>query len=141
MRFVVYLVAVLAAAGIVYYVSGNAENQVADSSDVAAEAAASESDAATTESSEPAEKPAVEGDVHMISLKVPSMHCPFACYPSVKKTLESETGVAAVDLAEQKEEGVIDNPVVIIKAGENFDLDKAIASLTATGFDGASVVQ
>ena len=133
MRFVVYLVAVLAAAGIVYFVSGSNEKQVAVSE--------SATEAGEEVVAEDATSPVVEGDVELISLKVPSMHCPFACYPSIKKTLEAETGVAGVELAEQKEEGLIDNPVVLIKAGTNFDLDKAIATLAGTGFDGASVVE
>jgi periplasmic mercuric ion binding protein len=133
MRFVVYIVAVLAAAGIVYFVSGSSEKQVAVS-ESAAEAGTEEEKVEQTAS------PVVEGEVELISLKVPSMHCP-CCYPSIKKTLEAEAGVAGVELAEQKEEGVIDNPVVLIKAGTNFDLEKAIATLEGTGFDGASVVE
>lgn len=131
MRFVVYLVAVLAAAGIVYYVSGNAEPQVADATATGVEEVVVADGASAT----------VEGDVQLISLKIPSMHCPFACYPSVKETLESEAGVAEVVLAEQKEEGVIDNPVVLIKAGTNFDLDKAISTLAGTGFNDAAVIE
>lgn len=136
MRFVVYLVAVLAAAGIVYYVSGNAEKQVADA--VSSEV---EANSAAEVGTEEAVEPTVEGEVQLISLKIPSMHCPFACYPSVKKTLESEAGVAEVELAEQSEEGIIDNPVVLIKAGTNFDLDKAISTLAGTGFDDATVIE
>ena len=131
MRFVVYLVAVLAAAGIVYYVSGVSPKEAP----VAAAPSASESaDTATPQGDDSVA-------TTLVNLHVPSMHCPVACYPSVKKTLEGQSGVQAVDLAEQKEEGIIDNPVVVIKVKEGFDLDKAIQSLAQTGFDGASVVQ
>ena len=44
-----------------------------------------------------------------LTLSVPKMHCPFACYPAIKKALEETDTVESVELAEQKEEGVIDN--------------------------------
>lgn len=138
MRFLVYVVAVLAAAGIVYYVSGTAEKPVAGSGDNVAEVAAVEGEGGEQQVTA---APVVEGEIHLVNLKVPSMHCPFACYPSVKETLEAEAGVAEVELVQQQEEGVIDNPVVTIKAGDNFDLDKAITTLASAGFDGASVVE
>lgn len=129
MRLVVYAVAVLAAAGIVYYMGNTNEADVASNTQVAAPAPVETIVDDTTDSS-----------VEMVSLKVPTMHCPFACYPSVKKTLEGATGVQSVDLAAQKEEGTIDNPVVIIKAGSQFDIDQAVAALAASGFAGAEVV-
>src|SRR6056297_3263441 len=90
MRFVVYLVAVLAAAGIVYFVSNTGEPQVTD-------AVAPAEGAETAAEGSP-------GETQLVSLKVPDMHCPVACYPAVKKTLEGQTGVSGVDLAEQSEE-------------------------------------
>jgi copper chaperone CopZ len=134
MRFVVYLVAVLAAAGIVYYVSGSGDAPLAQSNPAPAPAAAENADVETADSADVAA-------TELISLKVPGMHCPFACYPSVKKTLESEAGVAEVELAQQKEEGTIDNPVVLIRASDSFDLDKAIEHLASSGFADATVVE
>lgn len=131
MRYMVYMVAVLAAAGIVYYV-GTTEN-----SSVAAFATPSQVADTATDSSE---TPAPAGDVQLVNLKVPGMHCPMACYPAVKKTLEKESGVQGVDLVEQKEEGVIDNPVVVIRHDPEFDLDGAVASLEKLGFEGAVTV-
>lgn len=127
MRFVVYLVAVLAAAGIVYFVSNPGQPQVADS-------AAPVEDAEATAQDSPAE-------TQLVSLKVPDMHCPVACYPAVKKTLEGQSGVSGVDLAEQAEEGIIDNPVVVIKTAPGFDLDQAIAALDAAGFSKSTVTE
>lgn len=74
-----------------------------------------------------------------VTLEVPSMHCPFACWPKVKKTLESEQGVGTVTLAEQKVEGAIDNPVVHVAVGNGFDEQQAIAALAKAGFDDAEV--
>ncbi len=131
MRFVVYLVAVLAAAGIAYVYSGVG---VQENTEVAAAPEGSEEAATSDEASDVL-------SAQLISLKVPGMHCPFACYPSVKKTLEGQSGVELVELAPQKEEGVIDNPVVLIKTTEGFDIDAAIQTLAQTGFEDSTVVQ
>lgn len=119
MRYLVYLVAVLVAAGTVYYLGGSGSPSVATQAT-------------------PAEASPEASPVQTVGLNVPGMHCPMACYPSVKKALEGEAGVQGVDLVEQKEEGVIDNPVVIIQHDSAFDLDQAVASLEKLGFAGAS---
>ena len=72
-------------------------------------------------------------EVKVVSMKV-EMHCPHGCYPTVKKTLESLAGVEAVDLAEQKNPDVIDNPKVYIKLNGSFDPAKAVAALEKEGF-------
>lgn len=137
MRFIVYVVAVLAAAGIVYFIGSSnppATNDVAQQS--------AESAPAATSADAPAATPVdAAAATELVSLKVPEMHCPFACYPSVKSTLEGQTGVASVELVEQKEDGVIDNPVVLIKASTDFDIDQAIAALAKSGFADSQVVQ
>lgn len=74
-------------------------------------------------------------------LSVPTMHCEFACYPSVKKILESTEAVQGVELAEQKEEGTIDNRAVIVSYDAGFNLDAAIAQLGSEGFKESDVVQ
>lgn len=131
MRFVVYLVAVIAAAGIAYVYSGVG---VEENTEVAAAPSASDQQSGNSESTD-------ASAAQLISLKVPGMHCPVACYPAVKKTLEGQSGVELVELAPQKEEGIIDNPVVLIKTSEGFDLDAAIQTLAQTGFEDSSVVQ
>lgn len=129
MRFVVYLVAVLAAAGIAYVYSGVDKPQGVELAELP-----------QTSQAQSSENPN-DVSVELISLKVPGMHCPFACYPSVKKTLEGQSGVELVELSPQKEEGVIDNPVVLIKVSEGFDVDSAIQSLAQSGFEDSAVVQ
>jgi len=47
-------------------------------------------------------------------MKVEDMHCPLGCYPTVEKALAKVAGVSSVKLAEQKKEGTIDNPVVLV---------------------------
>jgi copper chaperone CopZ len=76
-----------------------------------------------------------------LTLSVPGMHCPFACYPAIKKTLEGTENVESVELAEQKEEGVIDNPQVIVQYKSGFNLDQAIKLLDDRGFRDSEIVQ
>ena len=74
------------------------------------------------------------------SLKVPTMMCPFSCWPKVKETLAAQPGVEAVQLAEQAKEGEINNPVVELKVKPGFDSDAAIAALKKVSFEDAVVV-
>jgi len=72
--------------------------------------------------------------VTLVSMKVAEMHCPFGCYPTVEKALAKVSGVSSVKLAEQKKEGTIDNPVVLVEVDSNFDPKAAIAALDKVGF-------
>jgi copper chaperone CopZ len=76
----------------------------------------------------------VPASVKMVSMKVEEMHCPFGCYPTVEKALAKVSGVSSVKLAEQKKEGTIDNPVVLVQVDSNFDPSAAIAALNKVGF-------
>lgn len=68
-------------------------------------------------------------------IKVANMMCPFSCYPKVKETLAAMPGVEAVQLVEQKEEGVIDTPIVELKLSGDFDAEAAIAALSKVSFN------
>ena len=74
-------------------------------------------------------------------MNVPEMHCEFSCFPKVKETLENTTAVDSVELAEQKEEGTIDNRQVVINYKAGFDVDAAIRLLESNNFANSSVVQ
>ena len=76
-----------------------------------------------------------------LTLSVPKMHCPFACYPAVKRTLEGTDTVESVELAEQKEEGLIDNRQVVVQYKSGFNLDAAIELLSSQGFSDSEIVQ
>jgi periplasmic mercuric ion binding protein len=76
-----------------------------------------------------------------LTLRVDDMHCPFACYPAVKKTLEGQDNVVGVELDQQKEEGTIDNPQVVINYESGFDLTAAMNALSKKGFGKHSIVQ
>ncbi len=92
---------------------------------------------APTATSKPETPAAVNPNVQVtktIAFKVPDMHCPHACWPSVQDTLAAEPGVGTVKLAEQKDEGSIDNPVVYIGVDDKFDAEHAIATLAEKGF-------
>lgn len=135
MRSVAYVVAALAAVGIMIAlvmmpVSETTAPGDAVPAEAAAEVAAQEADVK-----------AVAGETETLVLHVPEMHCPFACYPAVKQTLEGDASVAGVELAEQKQEGVIDNPRVVVTVSDGFDADAAIAALAKKGFKNSEVVQ
>ena len=85
--------------------------------------------------------PEVMSEAGTLTLSVPSMHCEFACFPRVKDAIESANGVQEVVLAEQKEEGTIDNRQVVVKYDAGFDVNAALAVLSKEGFDDSDVVQ
>jgi len=76
----------------------------------------------------------------LVVLKVPSMTCPHGCWPTVKETLESQPGVAAVELAQQASEDTIDKPEVTVRYDGEFNAPAAIEALAKSGFDGAEVM-
>jgi len=84
--------------------------------------------AATLASYEPGDK---------ATLEVPEMHCPFACYPKVEKTLQGIEGIATVELVEQAEEGAINDPRVVVTFDGEVEGNKAIAALDSVNFTGS----
>ena len=128
MRVIVYAVAVVAAVGIMLAIvlmpAADEASEMAGQAEVSPAADATE----------------VAGETQSLVLHVPDMHCPFACYPAVKQTLEAAPNVKAVDLAEQTEEGEIDNPQVIVSYADGFDLESAVARLAERGFKNATQV-
>jgi hypothetical protein len=124
MRSAAYGAAILAAAGIMYFIT------------------MSPSESSLDPAADPANSIVADADVQTASLtmSVPKMHCPLMCYPSVKKKLEEREDVLSVELAPQKEEGIIDNRQVIVTYKKGFDPEQAIASLESVGFPESSVV-
>ena len=76
-----------------------------------------------------------------VVIHVPDMHCPFACYPKVKQTLEQQPGVdvESVTLVEQKDEALIDDPRIIVTLKENFDSTQTVNAIAEAGFSGATI--
>lgn len=130
MRGIVYAVACLAAAGIMYAIAVMPDGEGANSNPEVASASASE-----------AMPSKIMAEAGTLVLSVPSMHCEVACYPRVKKSLEETDGVSEVALDKQKEEGVLDNRQVVIEYEAGFDLAVALANLSKEGFEDANVVQ
>lgn len=83
---------------------------------------------------------AVTPAANKLVMKVPTMSCPHGCWPTVKKTLEEQSGVAGVELAAQTEEGEIDKPEVTIFYNGSFDAPAAVEALSKNGFEGAEVL-
>ena len=73
-------------------------------------------------------------ELQTIALKVPSMHCPFGCWPTVQSTLAKQENVKDVKLAAQKDPNAIDNPVVFVSVAGDFDQAKAFSALAEAGF-------
>jgi len=63
------------------------------------------------------------------------MSCPAGCYPSVRSAIAKQKGVMDVELAPQKEEGVIDNPVVFVKYQGDLDLQATFKAIERAGFE------
>jgi periplasmic mercuric ion binding protein len=82
-----------------------------------------------------------EEKVQLVAFRVPDMSCPHACWPKVKKSLESQGGVESVELAKQSDADSIDNPVVYLHLNGNFDQNAAIAALDKAGFSGTELVK
>lgn len=140
MRSVIYAVAVIAAAGLAYLFStapmGDATSSTQATGTQATSTQAAGSQAAVTTASSQ-----VMQEAGTLTLRVEDMHCPFACYPSVKSTLESQGNVVSVELDKQQEEGAIDNPQVLIKYDSGFDLTAAMDALSKKGFAKHSVIE
>ncbi len=124
MRSVIYAVAVVIASGLAYYVA-TPETPV-KSGNSAAEAVAVDHK--------------VMDEAGALTLQVDDMHCPFACYPSVKEALEKQAHVTKVELVPQKDKDAIDTPQVVVEYQPGFDLTAALGSLDKKGFQRHSVV-
>ncbi len=75
-----------------------------------------------------------------LTVNVPDMHCPFACYPKVKQTIADQPGVESVELVEQESEDAINDPRIIVKLNGEFDSTTAIEALSKKGFNESQVV-
>lgn len=133
MRAIVYVVASLAAVGIVIALANSpGEGDVSNSQPAASGSAAT---AVAADSQQVMDQPGT------LTLHVPKMHCPSGCYPVVKKTLKNDAAVSEVELTEQKEDGAIDDPKVIVRYDKGFRLDAAIDALAQRGFAESAVVE
>ncbi len=125
MRAIVYVVAVIAAVGIMVTVASRP---------------ASETSQASTTLANPVSAQPMP-DSGKMTLSVPEMMCPVSCYPRVKKALENTAAVDSVELAPQKVEGEIDNRKVIVNYNAGFKLDDALNVLKKEGFTDNEWVQ
>lgn len=129
MKTVAYIVAGLAALGIMIALIASPSAEVAPAE--TAPAAASLVSAASEPMTEPGS----------MTLEVPGMHCQFACFPRVQETLQGSEGVTEVALAEQPDPNTLTVKKVIVKYDSGFDPGKAIASLKQKGFSDAQQIQ
>ncbi|MGB7329512.1 MAG: heavy-metal-associated domain-containing protein [Rubripirellula sp.] len=129
MRGIAYVIAVIAAVGIMITIGGLPGDNAAVPDGLGA-----------TETTEVTQVAAM-ADSGTLTLSVPEMMCPFSCYPRVKKTLESTAAVTSVELTPQKVEGEIDNRQVIVNYDAGFKLADALKMLQDEGFNKNEIVQ
>lgn len=141
MRTPIYLVAILVAAGVAYFLAqtpaGSGQGATNQGAGEAQRVVSTSS--ATGANAEPVASQVLV-DTGTIVLRVEDMHCEFACYPKVRETLEGFDGVVSVELDEQAEKGTLDNPQVLITYNPGFDLGAARAALAKKGYSRSSVV-
>ncbi len=125
MRSLIYAVAVVLASGLAYYVA--TPQKPGANGNTTPEAVAVNRQ--------------VMDQAGALTLQVDDMHCPFACYPSVKETLEKQQHVTKVELVPQKDKDAIDTPQVVIAYQPGFDLTAALGALDKKGFQKHSIVQ
>ncbi len=137
MRGAAYVVAAIAAVGIMIAIATKPDDQATQttSDEVVYDGfVADDSEVLATSTTETV-------GTQKLTLAVPEMHCEFACFPKIKETLESTDLVELVELGPQKEEGAIDNRQVIVTYKPGFDVDAAIELLDKEGFDDSELVQ
>jgi len=125
MRGFAYVIAILAAVGIMIGIVSYPDQDTTG-------------DAATATLAAPS---AIMTEAGFLTIAVPTMQCEVACFPRVKTTLEDTEGVQSVELAAQQKEGVIDNRQVIVNYDTGFDLNVALSSLVEEGFLNSAVVE
>lgn len=128
MRYFAYAIATLAAVAIMFSIANTAPES---STQTDANAVASVNPVSTNVMTEPGS----------VTIAVPDMHCEFSCFPKIKETLEATDAVEEVNLAEQKEEGTLDNRQVVVKYQAGFDADAAVKLLEDSGFEKSEIVQ
>ena len=73
-----------------------------------------------------------------VILAIPEMSCAVMCFPKAKDVLEEIDGIAAIELVEQEEEGVINDRRVLVTFDGKVDSKTAITALDAVEMSGAS---
>ncbi len=133
MRFVVYVAAVLIAAGTVYILgkqpSGNTDQPTTASASASTDAPKADAEVGGN----------VNTEITKVALDVPGMHCAFGCFPTVKETLESVDGVQTVELAKQNSETELTDKTVFVTCNQAFNLDSALEKLKTAGFEATEI--
>jgi len=122
MKSAVYIVAAIAAAGIVLLINTTPDRPATSEQATTPAAVSVASSEPMTEAGE-------------LTLEVPGMHCQHACFPRVQETLQSQDGVSEVALADQPEPNQLTVKQVIVRYDEGFRVDEALQQLQAAGYD------
>ncbi|MEM6980465.1 MAG: heavy metal-associated domain-containing protein [Planctomycetota bacterium] len=125
MKAIAYVIAVLAAVGIVVAISSTDDSASSDQAASSVEATAV----------------SVAATAGEVTLEVPGMHCQHACYPRVKKTLERQPNVTEVALVDQPDPEALTVKQVVVKYDAGFEANAAVETLHGAGFADAVILQ
>ncbi|EKK03122.1 hypothetical protein RBSH_01432 [Rhodopirellula baltica SH28] len=126
MKSIVYVVAALAAVGIMVAISATPDRAPETETAPAASVVAT---------------PEIMAEAGTMTLEVPEMHCQFACFPRVQETLEKNDAVSEVALVDQPDPNALTVKKVVVKYDAGFDVSSALAALQEQGFTSAQEVQ
>ncbi len=71
----------------------------------------------------------------MVAVTVTGMMCPHGCYPEVKSLIAKKNDIESIELTPQKEKGVIDNPVILVKYRGELDKEATTKAILGAGFE------
>lgn len=126
MKSIVYVVAALAAVGIMVAISVTPDRAPEVESTPATAVVAT---------------PEIMAEAGTMTLEVPEMHCQFACFPRVQETLQKSDAVSEVALVDQPDPNTLTVKKVVVKFDAGFDVTSALAALQEEGFSSAQKVQ
>lgn len=126
MKSIVYVVAALAAVGIMVAISATPDRAPETETAPVASVVAT---------------PEIMAEAGTMTLEVPEMHCQFACFPRVQETLEKNDAVSEVALVDQPDPNALTVKKVVVKYDAGFDVSSALAALQEQGFTSAQKVQ
>lgn len=126
MKSIVYVVAALAAVGIMVAISSTPKEGPVESAEPVTTVVAT---------------PEVMAEAGSLTLEVPEMHCQFACFPRVQETLQKNDAVSEVVLVDQPDPNALTVKKVVVKYDSGFDVTAALADLHKEGFSSAQKVQ
>ena len=70
-----------------------------------------------------------------VAVTVTGMMCPHGCYPEVKSLISKKNDIESIELTPQKEQDVIDNPVILVKYRGELNKEETTKAILGAGFE------